>query len=401
MGESAVGDCVGGTSVRETKMLSSRERLVAALRGEPPTLQAVAPLYLGLYLAGPRHEARARRWREQADKAGGMVEVTYASYLATELEVWWDGYRLFDELPDWLEAPTVPGPAGIEECTVEVTPDGCFWRSPNGLSRQLDAPFTNMAPPVWEAAGAPRTVGEVEALMPATTSGAVTGSGTYALAEQLVGDVGQTHALYWLTSAPYPAAYNLLGFSGLMTAMREGPQVVAAIAERSLANTLARAVAARNAGLDLVFVEEWACSGDLISPSDYLRFAWPFERGLCRELRRLGFGVVFYFCGPLKDRLGKLLELEADALAFEESKKNWVIDIGEVRRQVGAERCLFGNLDAVKVRGLPEARLTDEVHRLIDAGGPSAFVTSTGSPVTLDTPPRKLDIVMQAARSYS
>jgi len=378
-----------------------RERLLTALDGRRPAVQPVAPLYMTLYLAGPRHEARARRWRAQAEAAGGAVEVTYASYLETELAVWWDGYRLFESLPDWLAVPVVSGPGAVEGCVVEVTPKGCFWRSPSGSGWRLDVPFTNMAPPVWETDEGPRTVEEVADRMPPRTPAAILASGAYSLVEALREEVGETHALHWSVSAPYPAAYNQLGFSGLMIAMRERPDIVTAIAERSLANNVAHATAARNAGLDVVFLEEWACSGDLISPADYLRFAWPFERDLCSELRRLGFRSVFYFCGPLQDRLTKLRELEADALAFEESKKGWVIDIGEVRRQVGPERCLFGNLDAVKLRDLPAQPLRAEVWRQIEAGGPQALVTSNGSPVTLDTRPARVDIMMQAARDWA
>ena len=361
----------------------------------------MAPLYLGLYLAGPRHAARARRWRAKAEAAGGVLAVTYEDYLDVELGVWWDGYRLFAELPDWLAVPTVSGPGGLNGAAVEASHEGCFWRSADGSRWQLDAPFSSMAAPVWEAEAAPRTPAEVAARMAVPTADGLLSSGMYALVEGLRREVGQSHALHWCVSAPYPAAYNQLGFSGLMVAMRERPEVVKAIAERSLANSLAHAIAARNVGLDVVFIEEWACSGDLISPEDYLTFAWPFERDLCRELRRLGFRIVFYFCGPLQDRLTKLAELEADALAFEESKKNWVIDLREVRRQVGPERCLFGNLDAVKLRDLPPARLTAEARRLIEAGGPCSYVTSNGSPITLDTPPAKVDIVTQAARSYA
>ncbi|MBM3476462.1 MAG: hypothetical protein FJX75_24585 [Armatimonadetes bacterium] len=381
--------------------MSPRERLLAALKGGRPSVQPVAPLYMTLYLAGPRHEARARRWRAYAEAAGGAVEVTHATYLEVELGVWWDGYRLFADLPDWLAAPVVSGRGAVEDCAVEVTAEGCFWRSPNGSGWQLDTPFTNMAPPVWEIGEGPRTVDDVAARMPVSDPERLLGSGAYTLVEGLRGEIGETHALHWSVSAPYPAAYNQLGFSGLMIAMREQPELVTAIAERSLANSVAHATAARNAGLDVVFIEEWACSGDLISPTDYLRFAWPFERDLCSELKRLGFRSVFYFCGPLEDRLSKLEELEADALAFEESKKGWTIDIGEVRRRIGPERCLFGNLDAVKLRDLPAQALRQEVWRLIEAGGPQAFVTSHGSPVTLDTPPAKVHIMMQAAREWA
>ena len=380
--------------------MSPRDRLLTALRGQRPDMQSVAPLYLGLYLAGPRHAARARRWRERAEAAGGEVEVEYEDYLATELGMWWDGYGLFAELPDWLAVPVVRSPGAVQGSSVEVDETGCYWRSPQGVRTRLDGPFTDAAPPLWEAEAPPRTVAEVQARMPAVEAERVIASGTYRLAEQLVAEVGESYALHTSLSAPYPAAYNLLGFSGLMVALREQPGLVAAIAERSLANSVAHATAARHAGLDLIFVEQWACSADLISPTDYLTLVWPFERDLCRELKRLGFRIVFYFCGSTEDRLEKLLELEADALAFEESKKGWVIDLAEIRRRAGPERCLFGNLDAVRARDLPAAPLTAGVHRLIDAIGPAAFVTSLGSPLTLDTPPAKLDIVMQAARSH-
>ncbi|MGQ9732914.1 MAG: uroporphyrinogen decarboxylase family protein, partial [Candidatus Zipacnadales bacterium] len=213
--------------------------------------------------------------------------------------------------------------------------------------------------------------------------------------------IGDEYALYCSLSAPYPAAYRMLGFSGLMVALKEAPDMVTAIAERQLTNSLAAATAAREAGLGIVFVEEWACSADLISPQDYLTFAWPFERDLCAGLERLGFSTVFYFCGPLQDRLEHLCCLAAEALAFEESKKGWTIDLQQVRSQVGEQRCLFGNLDVRKVRDLSPMALQAEVHDMIEKVGPSAFITSIGSPLTLDTPPTKVNALIQAARCYS
>lgn len=373
-------------------------RLLAALEGRRTAVMPVAPLYMSLYLAGPRHDARARFWRERAEAAGGTLPVAREDYLAVEHAVWREGHDLLAEWPDWLHVPLVSSRRAIEECVVEVDDEGCFWRGRHGRQR-LDAPFTNMAPCVWEADDPPRSGDEVRARVPVPDPAEVLASGCFDLARGLVGEVGETYALHWATSAPYPAAYRHLGFHGLMLAMRERPDVVLAIAERTLANTLAWATAARNAGLKLVFVEEWACGADLISPQDYLTFAWPFERDLCRGLRKLGFKTVLYFCGSIADRLDRLAGLEADALAFEESKKGWTVEIGAVRERLGPSRCLFGNLDVVLLRDGDARALDDEVARQIESAGPRGFVVSTGSPITLDTPPRQLDALIRAARS--
>ena len=379
--------------------LSPKGRLLAALDGRRPSIVPVAPLYLSLYLAGPRHEARARLWRERAEAAGGALPVTRQDYLAVEEAVWRHGYGLFAEWPDWLHLPHVAPRRATENCVVEVDDEGCFWCDRHGRGR-LDTPFTNMAPCLWEVDQPPDSVHEVNARIPIADSDHLATSGSFELAQRLLGEVREEYAFYWSTGAPYPAAYRHLGFHGLMVAMRERPEIVIAIAERTLANTLVSAAAARTAGLEVAFVEEWACGADLISPGDYRTFAWPFERELCRGLKELGFRVVFYFCGSIQDRLDELARLDADALAFEESKKGWTVDIGAVREQLGPGRCLFGNIDAVLVRdGSPET-LAAEVRRQIERAGPRSFVTSIGSPLTLDTAPEQLDALVHATHAY-
>ena len=369
--------------------------------GGRPAVLPVAPLYLSLYLAKVRHETYAEEWRRRAELAGGAVAVTFEEELTVQREVWYGGYEVFAEAPDWLSLPIVGSRESLEGPLVALEDEGaCYWTNAAGMRRRLDVPFSDAVSPQWEASDPPRSVEEARARMPVPEPRDIEEAGYLELARRLLAEVGDTYALCWLTGSPYTAGYAHLGFQGLMLAMREQPEVLVAIVERQLEAALAWARAVRNAGVQVVFVEEWACGADLISPEHYRTFAWPFERELCRGLGRLGFKTVLYFCGAIEDRLAELGGLGADALAFEESKKGWRVDIGQVRTMVGPGRCLFGNLDVVRVRDGGRETLQGDVRRQIDAAGPEAFVTSIGSPLTLNTPPQKVDWLMAAAREY-
>jgi len=114
----------------------------------------------------------------------------------------------------------------------------------------------------------------------------------------------------------------------------------------------------------------------------------------------MGLKVILYFCGDVTPRLPFLRQLPIDALMVEESKKDFIIDIGAVRQALGQEICLFGNVDsyAMVLKASPAA-LESEVQRQIGAGGPQGrFVMSTGSPLTLDTPPERVDMFTRFAR---
>ncbi len=75
--------------------------------------------------------------------------------------------------------------------------------------------------------------------------------------------------------------------------------------------------------------------------------------------------------------------------------------IGEVRRQWGNDRCLFGNIDSEHLLTLgDEAMITAEVQRQYKAAGRDApFVLSTGSPIPNDLDPAALDIMIGAGRA--
>ncbi len=119
---------------------------------------------------------------------------------------------------------------------------------------------------------------------------------------------------------------------------------------------------------------------------------------MLEECRQIGLQTVFYHCGAVEGRLDLLAGSAADALAFEESKKGFVVDLARIRREIGPDKVLFGNTDVVLVRdGSPE-RIAADVQRQYAEAGPR-FVASIGSPLTLDTDEEKIAALAEAAES--
>jgi uroporphyrinogen-III decarboxylase len=84
--------------------------------------------------------------------------------------------------------------------------------------------------------------------------------------------------------------------------------------------------------------------------------------------------------------LEDLKQLPWTALSFEEDRKDYGIDLAEVRRVMGPDRVLYGNVDAPFIEKASDAELLREVERQIEvAGRGGGFVLSPGSPFTPDT----------------
>jgi uroporphyrinogen-III decarboxylase len=191
--------------------------------------------------------------------------------------------------------------------------------------------------------------------------------------------------------APLWSNYSLLGFEGLMRLVLEDPGLVEYACGRRV--EMARRTVARLKAIGArgVWIEE--CMTDMISPDAFRRLNLPFLREVVGVIRDAGMFSIYYYCGDPGDRLDLLIESGADAISLEESKKGFQIDITDVVDRVRGRCAVLGNLDAIGLLAHgSEADLCDEISRQLAAGrrNRGRFVMSLGSPVTPETPLRRV-----------
>lgn len=189
--------------------------------------------------------------------------------------------------------------------------------------------------------------------------------------------------LYSHILSPLWSLYLLFGYEGMMVLLGQDPGLAAYAAGRVAVNTAQRIRMIAALGADAVWIEE--CITDQISPALYREINVPLLQRCAQEIRSCGMKSIYYYCGNPADRLDSILAAGADAIHFEESKKNFTIDIAEVIGKVRGRCVVFGNLDALRLLqdGSGDA-LRAEVRRQLAAGRANGgrFVTSTGSPIT-------------------
>ena len=103
-----------------------------------------------------------------------------------------------------------------------------------------------------------------------------------------------------------------------------------------------------------------------------------------------------------KTYLRELAALGADAVHFEESKKNFVIDIDDVVAVIEGRCTVFGNLDSIGIlQNGSDDDLRAEIERQLKAGwrNRGRFIMSTGSPITPATPVERVRLYTDTVRA--
>jgi uroporphyrinogen-III decarboxylase len=199
--------------------------------------------------------------------------------------------------------------------------------------------------------------------------------------------------------SPFWLCYGLWGFEGLMTLVADDPGLVRHACSRFLEASVREARKAAALGAEGIWVEE--CLTDMVGAAEFRGLVVPFLDALLREIRSLGMYSIYYFCGNPAGKWDPILSLPADALALEEGKKGFRIDIEEVVDRVDGRLCLLGNLDAIRLlHRAGEAELEAEIGRQIRAGrrNRGRFLMSIGSPVTPGTSAGRIRLYCDMAR---
>ena len=184
-----------------------------------------------------------------------------------------------------------------------------------------------------------------------------------------------------------------------MTMIADRPELVRYACARNLERCLLVIQEAADASAAGIWIEE--CLTDMISPQAFATLVVPFVRPLVEAIRRAGMQSIYYFCGDPTGKWGHLLDVGADALSLEESKKGFRIDIEDVVDRVNGRCAVLGNLDAIDLlTNGTEQDLRAEIARQVAAGrrNRNRFVMSLGSPVTPETPVSKVRLYCDLAR---
>ncbi|MFN2110736.1 MAG: uroporphyrinogen decarboxylase family protein [Anaerolineae bacterium] len=207
------------------------------------------------------------------------------------------------------------------------------------------------------------------------------------LAQHILADWGATRFPLGYVAGPLWTCYYMWGFEGMMLYLVDKPNLVRYAVQRFSEYSIHQIRTAARMGAAGVWMED--CMTDMISPQHYLTFNLPYLRQITDEIRAMGMVSIHYFCGNPAGKWDLLLDTGADALALEESKKGFVIDIADVVERINGRMTVLGNLDAVGIlEQADDDGLRAEITRQIAAGrrNHSRFIMSLGSPVTPDTP---------------
>jgi uroporphyrinogen-III decarboxylase len=106
--------------------------------------------------------------------------------------------------------------------------------------------------------------------------------------------------------------------------------------------------------------------------------------------------------GNIHGVLDQIAAYPFDALAIEEGRKDYDLDVGEIRRRLGDERVLFGNVSCMQVvEGRPEEILAEVRRQIAVAGRSGRFVVSIGEPLPQGTPAERVRFFCDSTRLIS
>jgi len=295
---------------------------------------------------------------------------------------------------DWFVLPLFYSREDQQNLSIEVRSEGVLLVDRRtGKEEKLAEPQIGG----WSESDGPQSIGphhlpetpdEIDDLIPLPSDfnpSEIMTDGRRDLASQLLKEFDDLYPIFYADS-PLWRLYRVLGFEGTMILIAARPDLVEHACQRLLTLEIHAVREAALLGAACIWIAE--CVTDMISPRAFASLNMPTLCQLVEEIRALGLKSIYGYCGNPAGKWEHLISVGADALALEESKKNFVIDIEDVVARVQGRCTVLGNLDAVGVlQDGTDEQLRTEISRQIAAGrrNGNRFIMNLGSPVTPGT----------------
>jgi hypothetical protein len=388
--------------------------MLKALRGERPDVMPAAPGYLSLFLDDFERAYYVEQYRRRL-RGLERYPVDHEEDTRFRAQALYQSYGIFKVKPDWIEVDQGASRAWAQRTEIVRREGMLFYHDrqsgtkvpmhttpiPRGDAQlsTASAALTDL----WDISSKLQDTDDIDSRLPIRPTDEFLARGDFDLPRMVVADYGDDYFISTILDTPFSDAYDLLGFQGLMLIQHDRPALFHHLLQRKLAHTQEVMGAWAAVGIHGVYVEEVFTGADLISPRSYDEFVFAYNQPYFRHMQTLGLLPIHYVCGDVIPRLDRIVTLDIAAVAVEESKKNFQIEIEDVVERVAGRTAVLGNIDAVRF-GLHATleEMAAEVQRQARIGaGARGFVISTGSPFPLDTNPRLIDTLVATAHSLA
>lgn len=370
------------------------------------------PAYLSLFLEDFERNYYVEQYRRRL-RGRSRYAIEHEEDTRFRAEALYQSYGIFKVKPDWIEVHRGASRAWAERTQIVAEGKVLYYEDrssgvrlpmhkapmPRG-DRKLVAQSTSHTD-LWDISQQLRNEADVDARLPILGADELLARGDFDLPRLVVSEVGDDFFVSTILDTPFSDAYDLLGFQGLMVIQYDQPPLFHHLLQRKLAQTQEVMGAWAGVGVHGVYVEEVFTGADMISARSYDEFVFAYNQPYFEQMRALGLLPIHYVCGDVIPRLDRMVELDLAAVAVEESKKNFAIEIEQVVDRVGGRVAALGNVDTIRfgLHGTME-EMAAEVRRQAEIGSRAkGFLVSTGSPFPLDTNPRLLDTLVATAHS--
>jgi hypothetical protein len=394
--------------------MTPKERMLKSLMGEKTDVVPAAPCYLSLFLAEVERAYYIEQYRN-CMKGRSHYPIDHAEDTHFRLQALVHSYDVFKTPPDWIEVGTGASKAWAERTEILLRDGILYYQDKlSGMRAPMhaisvptgDNPIDETIPSgrdLWDISAQASCREDVEALMPILSAEEWLKRGDFDLPRQVVADYGDRYYISTILDTPYSDMYDFLGFRGLMVFQRRNTELLQALLKRRLMQSKEVVAAWAATGIHGVYVEEVFSGADSISPQSYEQFVFAYNQPYFQHMHATGLLPIHYVCGDVLPRLEQMVAYDIAAVAVEESKKKFRIELAEVIERVAGRKAVFGNIDAVRfgIHATPE-EMSAEVRRQVKLGAQAhGFIASTGSPFPLETNPIMVDTMVTAAHSIT
>jgi hypothetical protein len=385
-----------------------------ALLGEKPDVLPAAPCYLCLFLADFERAYYIEQYR-RCMKGCSRYPVDHTQDTHFRAQALYQSYGIFKTPPDWIEVGLGASKAWAERTEIVLRNNMlCYEDKVSGVCvpmHTIPMPYGNAllseslqsSVVEWDTSSHTTSRDDVDAQMPILSAKELLACGDFDLPRRIVTEYGDQYFISTILDTPYSDSFDFLGFLGLMKAQHSQPDLFHHLLKRRLAQTKEVTEAWAETGIHGVYVEEVFSGADTISPRNYDNFVFTYNQPYFQHMRTLGLLPIHYVCGDVIPRLERMVEYDIAAIAVEESKKKFHIEIAEVVERVAGRTAVFGNIDSIQfgIHATPE-EMAAEVNRQAGIGAQAkGFIVSTGSPFPLETNPRLIDTLVATAHSFT